>query len=85
MTKANYTVEGEVAGHEVEIKTVAENESEEAEREAEKIFMDLKARAEQLDEAVESGSKHPDDVVPSFGIAWDRVLGLEEDDDGGDA
>ena len=80
MGRAKFTVDGEVAGHSVEIVTTAEADTEHAEKEAEKIHMDLQARAQQLDEAVSSQATHPDDVQPSFGVAWDRVLGLEDDD-----
>lgn len=82
MSRAKFTVDGEVAGHSVKIVTTAEADTEHAEKEAEKIHMDLQARAEQLDEAVSEQNTHPDDVQPTFGIAWDRVLGL--DSDGGD-
>ncbi len=73
-----FTTEGVlVAGHEISIVTEASDRSEYAEKEAEKIHMDLKSRMQQLDEAISGQNVHPDDVTPFMSVAWDRVLGLD--------
>ena len=81
---AKFTMEGAVvAGHSVKLVTEAENGSLEAEKEAEKIHMDLKARMQQLDEAVAGQDVHPDDATPFMSVNWNSVLDLDGGEDDG--
>jgi hypothetical protein len=80
-----FTTEGAVvAGHRIKLVTEAENGTETAEKEAEKIHMDLKARMQQLDEAVSDQDVHPDDVTPFMSVNWSGVLDLKEEGGGDD-